>query len=204
MNPNLTQSRRDAVKERRGHGRLDRERLSTVITAKPHDSLVGLARRCRPKPQARTRRPRAPRNKSEIRRSKPRAAVFPIPRFSIIHRLATSKAEFKLVASLSFEPMEAKKPRPIWEPRNLADHVSKRSLVDVGCLESLLGLEGQLLIGNLRHLSEEVYSQPRFLYEAEVAEWSGGFRQHRAHFVDLKENPSASPLFPGRRHRNFT
>lgn len=100
--------------------------------------------------------------------------------------------------------MEAKKPRPIWEPRNLADHVSKRSLVDVGCLESLLGLEGQLLIGNLRHLSEEVYSQPRFLYEAEVAEWSGGFLQHRAHFVDLKENPSASLLFPGRRHRNFT
>jgi hypothetical protein len=97
--------------------------------------------------------------------------------------------------------MEAKKPRPIWEPRNLADHVSKRSLVDVSCLESLLGLEGQLLIGNLRHLSEDVYSQARFVY---VAEWSGGFRQHRSHFVDLKENPSASPLFPGRRHRIFT
>ncbi len=100
--------------------------------------------------------------------------------------------------------MEAKKPRPIWEPRNLADHVSKRSLVDVACLESLLGLKGQLLIGNLRHLSEEVYSQPRFVYEAEMVELGGGFRQHCAHFVDLKENPSASPLFPGRRHRNFT
>jgi hypothetical protein len=132
------------------------------------------------------RRPQAPRNKSEIRRSKPRAAVFPIPRFSIIHRLATSKAEFKLVASLSFEPMEAKKPRPIWEPRNLADHVSKRSLVDVGCLESLLGLEGQLLIGNLRHLSEEVYSQPRFVYEAEMVELGGGFRDRRSYFVDAR------------------
>lgn len=100
--------------------------------------------------------------------------------------------------------MEEKKPRPIWEPRNLADHASERSLVNVGCLESLLGLEGPLLIGNLCELSEEVYSQPRFVYEAEVAEWSGGFRQHRSHFVDLKENPSASLLFPGRRHRNFT
>jgi hypothetical protein len=127
-----------------------------------------------------------------------------IPANSTKHRLVTSKAEFKVMASLSFEPMEAKKPRPIWEPRNLADHVSKRSLVDVGCLESLLGLEGQLLIGNFRHLSEDVYSQARFVYVAEVAEWSGGFRQHRAHFVDLKENPSASPLFRGRRHRNFT
>lgn len=100
--------------------------------------------------------------------------------------------------------MEAKKPRPIWEPRNLADHVSKRSLEDVGCLESLLGLGGQLLTGNLRHLSEEVYSQPRFVYEAEMAEWGGGFRDRRAHFFDLKENPSASLLLPGRRHRIFT
>ena len=108
------------------------------------------------------------------------------------------------MASLSFEPMEAKKPRPIWEPRNLAEPVSKGSLVDVGCLESLLGLEGQLLIRNVLHLSEEVYSHPRFLYEAEVEEWSGGFRQHRSHFVDLKVNPSASLLFSGRRHRNFT
>ena len=56
MNPNLTQSRRGAEKERREHGRLDRERHSTVIAAKPHDSIVGLARRCRPKPQVRTRR----------------------------------------------------------------------------------------------------------------------------------------------------
>lgn len=56
MNQNLTQSRWDAVKERRGHGRLDRERHITAIAAKPHDSMVGLARRCRPKPQARMRR----------------------------------------------------------------------------------------------------------------------------------------------------
>jgi hypothetical protein len=56
MKPNLTQSRRGAEKERRGHGRLDRERYSTVIAAKPHDSMVGLARRCRPKPQPRSRR----------------------------------------------------------------------------------------------------------------------------------------------------
>jgi hypothetical protein len=56
MNPILTQSPRGAEKERRGHGRLDRERHSTVIAAKPHESLVGLARRCRPKPQARMRR----------------------------------------------------------------------------------------------------------------------------------------------------
>ena len=56
MNPNLTQSRRGAEKEGRGHGRLDRERHSTAIAAKPHDSMVGLARRCRPKPQARMRR----------------------------------------------------------------------------------------------------------------------------------------------------
>ena len=55
MNPNLTQSRRAAVKERRWHGRLDRERHSTAIAAKPHDSMVGLARRCRSKPQARMR-----------------------------------------------------------------------------------------------------------------------------------------------------
>jgi hypothetical protein len=55
MNPNLTQRRRGAEKERRGHGRLDRERHSTAIAAKPHDSMVGLERRCRPKPQARTR-----------------------------------------------------------------------------------------------------------------------------------------------------
>jgi hypothetical protein len=150
------------------------------------------------------RRPRAPRNKVEFARSKPRAAVLANPRFSIIHRLATSRAEFKLMVSPSFQPMEAKKPRPIWEPRNLAEHVSKRSLEDVGCLESLLGLEGQLLTGNLRHLSEEVYSQPRFIYEAEMAEWGGGFRDRRAHFFDLKENPSASLLLPGRRHRIFT
>jgi len=56
MNPNLTQSRRAAVKERRWHGRLDRERHSTAMAAKPHDSMVGSSRRCRPKPQARTRR----------------------------------------------------------------------------------------------------------------------------------------------------
>ena len=56
MNPNLTQRRRGAEKERKGHGRLDRERHLTAIAAKPHDSMVGLARRCRPKPQARTRR----------------------------------------------------------------------------------------------------------------------------------------------------
>ncbi len=66
MNPNLTQSRRDAVKERKEHGRLDRERHSTAIAAKPHGSMVGLARRCRPKPQARTRRLRAPRKKKEF------------------------------------------------------------------------------------------------------------------------------------------
>ncbi len=52
MNPNLTQSRRGAEKERRGHGRLDRERHSTTNAAKPLDCMVGLARRCRPKPQA--------------------------------------------------------------------------------------------------------------------------------------------------------
>ena len=56
MNSNLTQSRRGAEKERRGHGRLDRERHSTTNEAKPLDCMVGLARRCRPKPQARTRR----------------------------------------------------------------------------------------------------------------------------------------------------
>lgn len=56
MNPNLTQSRRGAEKERRGHGRLDRERHSTAIAAKRYDSMVGLALRCRLKPQARTRR----------------------------------------------------------------------------------------------------------------------------------------------------
>jgi len=56
MNPNLTQSGCGAEKERRGHGRLDRERHSTVIAAKPYDSMVVLARRWRPKPQARMRR----------------------------------------------------------------------------------------------------------------------------------------------------
>ena len=61
MNPNLTQSGCGAEKERRGHGRLNRERHSTVIAAKPYDSTVGLARRCRPKPQART-----PRKKMEF------------------------------------------------------------------------------------------------------------------------------------------
>jgi len=90
------------------------------------------------------------------------------------------------MASPTSEPMEAKKTRPIWEPRNLAEHVSKRSLEDVGCLESLLGLEGQLLTGNLRNLSEEVYSQPRFVYEAEMAEWGGGFRDRRSYFVDAR------------------
>ena len=59
MNPNLTPWRRES----RGHGRLDRERHSTAIAAKLHDSMAGLARRCRPKPQARTRRLRAPRKK---------------------------------------------------------------------------------------------------------------------------------------------
>jgi hypothetical protein len=44
MNPNLTQSRRSAEKTRLADEALQR------------DSMVGLARRCRPKPQARTRR----------------------------------------------------------------------------------------------------------------------------------------------------
>jgi hypothetical protein len=44
MNPNLTQSRRSAEKTR------------LADEAPQRDSMVGLARRCRPKPQARTRR----------------------------------------------------------------------------------------------------------------------------------------------------
>ena len=124
--------------------------------------------------------------KSGTRCPKPRSAVLVNRRLSIIHRLATCRAKFTLPASPTSEPMEAKNPRPIWEPRNLAEHVSKRSLEDVGCLESLLGLEGQLLIGNLRRLSEEVYSQPRFVYEAEMAEWGGGFRDRRSYFVDAR------------------
>ena len=82
--------------------------------------------------------------------------------------------------------MSPSKPLPQWNPQKLSEHVSKRSLEDVGCLESLLGLKGQLLIGNLRHLSEEVYSQPRFVYEAEMAEWGGGFRNRRSYFVDAR------------------
>lgn len=124
--------------------------------------------------------------KSGTRSPKPRSAVFANRRLSIIHRLAPSRAEFNLMASPTSEPMEAKKPRPIWRPRNLANHVVKRSVVDVGCLESLLGLEGQLLNEHLRHLSEEVYSQPRFVYEAEMAEWGGGFRDRCSYFVDVR------------------
>jgi hypothetical protein len=44
MNPNLTQSRRGAEKTR------------LADEAPQRDSMVGLACRCRPKPQARTRR----------------------------------------------------------------------------------------------------------------------------------------------------
>ena len=44
MNPNLTQSRRNAKKNRPAN------------EARQCDCIVGLARRCRPKPQARTRR----------------------------------------------------------------------------------------------------------------------------------------------------
>lgn len=66
MKPNLTQSRRGAEKERRGNGRLDRERHSTVIAAEPHDFIVGLARRCRPNPQARTSRLQCQERKKEF------------------------------------------------------------------------------------------------------------------------------------------
>jgi hypothetical protein len=99
MNPNLTQSRRDAVKERRGHGRLDRERLSTVITAKPHDSLVGLARRCRPKPQARTRRLQ----RQERKRNSP------LHLGSLKNRTLASRRRTPLSTSLPYAAKQAKK-----------------------------------------------------------------------------------------------
>jgi len=204
MNPNLTQRRRGAEKERRGHGRLDRERHSTVIAARPHDSMVGSARRGRPKPQARMRRPRVPRNKVEFACSKPRSAVLANLRFSIIHRLATSRAEFKLMSSLSFQPMEAKKTRPIWEPRNLAEYAKKRVAVDTGCMESLDGLDHQLLTGDLRRISEQAFLGPSLVYGCESVDAGGRFRERCAHFFDLKENPSASLLLLGRRHRIFT
>lgn len=56
--------------------------------------------------------------------------------------------------------MEAKKPRPIWEPRNLADHVSKRFAVDTGCMESLDGLTNYSLATFDEFRSERFWDHP--------------------------------------------
>ena len=99
MNPNLTQSRRGAEKERRGHGRLDRERHSTVIAARPHDSMVGLARRCRPKPQARTRRLQCQERKRNS----------PLHLGSLTNRTSASRRRTPFSTSLPHAAKQAKK-----------------------------------------------------------------------------------------------
>ena len=99
MKPNLTQSRSGAEKEGRGHGRLDRERHSTVIAAKPHDSMVGLARRCRPKPQARTRRLQ----RQERKRNSP------LHLGSLKNRTLASRRRTPLSTSLPYAAKQAKK-----------------------------------------------------------------------------------------------
>lgn len=100
--------------------------------------------------------------------------------------------------------MEAKKPRPVWEPRNLAEHVNKLVAVDTGCMESLDGLDRQQPTGDLRRISEQSYLDPSRVYERESADDGGRFCERPAHFFDLKENPFTSLLFAGRRHGNFT
>jgi len=100
--------------------------------------------------------------------------------------------------------MEAKKPRPVWEPRNLAEHVNKLVAVDTGCMESLDGLDRQQPTGDLRRISEQSYLDPSRGYERESADDGGRFCERLAHFFDLKENPFTSLLFAGRRHGNFT
>ena len=99
MNPNLTQSRRGAEKEKRGHGRLDRERHSTAIAAKPHDSMVGLARRCRPKPQARMRRLQCQERKRNS----------PLHLGSLTNRTLASRRRTPLSTSLPYAAKQAKK-----------------------------------------------------------------------------------------------
>ena len=71
-------------------------------------------------------------------------------------------------------------------------------------MESLDGLDHQQLTGDLRRISEQNYLDPSRIYECESADDGGRFRKRRAHFFDLKENPSISLLLPGRRHRIFT
>jgi hypothetical protein len=76
------------------------------------------------------------------------------------------------------------KPLPKWKPRDLAEHANKRVAVDTGCLESLDGLDHQLLIGDLRRISEHAYLVPSLVYECESVDDGGRFRERRAHFVD--------------------
>jgi hypothetical protein len=81
-------------------------------------------------------------------------------------------------------PISIPTPLPVWRPGNLADHVNKRVAVDTGCLESLDGLDHQLLIGDLRRISEHAYLVPSLIYECESVDDGGRFRERRAHFVD--------------------
>jgi hypothetical protein len=62
--------------------------------------------------------------------------------------------------------------------------VNKRVAVDTGCLESLDGLDHQLLIGDLRRISEHAYLVPSLVYECESVDDGGRFRERCAHFVD--------------------
>jgi hypothetical protein len=73
---------------------------------------------------------------------------------------------------------------PTWDPKKLSKHTNKRSLVDTGCLESLLGLARPLVIGDVRKLSEEVYKKPRIVYSAQTINEFGIFRETRCHFID--------------------
>ena len=82
--------------------------------------------------------------------------------------------------------IQGARPIPKWNPNKLYEHVKKRSNVDSGCLESLLGLTRPLLNDDLRNLSEKVYRHPRLIYSAQKKDEFGVFRDPRCHFVDAK------------------
>jgi hypothetical protein len=80
--------------------------------------------------------------------------------------------------------IQVARPIPKWDPKKLSEHVEKRSNVDTGCLESLLGLSRPLLNGDLRALSEKVYNQPRLIFSAQTKDEFGVLRDTRCHFVN--------------------
>ena len=81
-------------------------------------------------------------------------------------------------------PISTHKPLPKWKPRDLAEHAKKRVTVDAGCLESIYGLDHQLVTGDLRRISEQTFLAPCLVYECESLDLGWRFRDRRHHFVD--------------------